>query len=475
MLGGCAGSEGLLTQGVIASPASLSANKSLANSGTSYASNWPAEDWWHSLGDVQLDALINEAMQASPDLAAAAARVRQASALSMNADALRSPSISAMAMVQGIRIPSSAMPSSSSDLNFTPKVLGLNGSYNVDLWGGERATWEAALGRQRASEVDAQAARLTLSVDIARAYARLGNAYQVHDIARKNAERVQHLLELVTQRVTAGIDSTAQQHQAEAQAAATRQRFAQAAQAIESEQIALAILIGKGPDRATEITRPSVLQPVQLAVPGNLPADLLGRRPDIVAARLRAEAAQRDIDASKAGFYPSFNLSAAIGLVSLHTNDLMSLQSRYYSVTPAISLPIFDAGRLRANLAGRNAEYDIAVAQYNKTLVGAFNQVALQIQATQALIAQESAQSQSVNAAREAWILAMQRYRHGIGSYIEALIDEQSVLAAEMMLSEIRGQQIDTAIQLVHALGGGYATEAPNAPPSTTQTSKVSS
>ncbi|MFY9327836.1 MAG: efflux transporter outer membrane subunit [Georgfuchsia sp.] len=478
LLGGCASSDGLSTQGRMASPASLSAGKSLANADAKYARTWPDLDWWHALGDAQLDGLIQEALQANPDLAAADARIRQASALAMDADALRAPAIKATGTVQAVHIPGKVISSTDDDLSATTWMLGASGSYNADLWGGERAAWEAALGQQHASEVDAQAARLTLSADVAHTYARLAYAYRLHDLAQKDAERTQHLLDLTMQRVSAGIDGIGLQRQAESMAAATRQQLAQSAHVIESGQIALAILIGKGPDRAAEIARPATLQPLALAVPDNLPADLLGRRPDIVASRWRVEAARRDIDASKAGFYPSFNLTAAIGLVSLHADDLISLRNRYYSVAPAISLPVFNGGRLRANLAGRNAEYDIAVAQYNKTLVGALNDVALQIQAAQALTAQESAQQQAVSAAREAWELAMQRYRHGIGNYIEALNAERSVLTAEMTLAGIHTQQIDSAIQLVQALGGGYSTESQgNTASSTTQntTSKVSS
>ncbi len=481
LLGGCASNAGLSTQSRISSPSNLSAGKSLANPGAKYASTWPVLDWWHALGDAQLDALIQEALQGNPDLAAADARIRQASTMAMNVNASRFPVVNARGSVQGMHIPGellSAMAPDSSDQYVKIWTLGFSGSYKADLWGGERAAWESALGQQHASEVDVQAARLTLSADVAHAYARLAYAWQAHDLAQKDADRSQHLLDLATQRVSAGIDSIGQQRQAEATAAAARQQVAQSAHAIESGQIALAILIGKGPDRAAEITRPAALQPLALAVPDNLPADLLGRRPDIVAARWRVEAAQRDIDASKAEFYPSFNLTAAFNLMSLHSDDLLTLRSRYYTASPALSLPIFDGGRLRAKLADRNAEYDIAVARYNKTLVGAFNEVALQIQAAQALATQESEQLQSVSAAREAWELAMQRYRRGISSYIEALNAEQSVLAKEATLAVIRAQRIDSAIQLVHALGGGYATESTgNTTPSTTQntTGKVPS
>lgn len=476
VLGGCATSEDLAPQTRMNTPAALSADKALANSSGKFAATWPAGDWWHALGDTQLNALIGEALHGSPDLAAADARLRQATAQALNADAARSPTLKAQASVQGIHVPGKLLSPSADDQYFTPKILGLSGSYGIDLWGGERAAWEAATGRQQAAEVDAQAARLTLSANVARAYAQLGYAWQACDLARKDAERAAHLLALTTQRVTAGIDSSAQQRQAETLAAGATQRQAQAAHAIESARIALAILIGKGPDRAAEISRPAVLEPLALALPDNLPAALLGRRPDIVAARWRVEAAQRDIDAAKTGFYPNVNLSAAIGLVSLHGDDLISLRNRYYSVAPAISLPIFDGGRLRAGLAGRNAEYDLAVAHYNQTLVGALNEVARQIQAGQSLLAQMAAQQQSAQAARAAWELARQRYQRGIASQIEALGAEQAVLAAEAALAAIRQQQIDAGIQLVHALGGGYGNTVENAAsPHTPATDKASS
>lgn len=447
----------------MATPASLSAGKSLENPGPQYVSAWPVLDWWRTLGDTQLDELIQEALQGNPDLAAAEARARQAAAVATAVDASRSPSIGAKASVQDIHVPGTVLSSlgPAHDLSITTWMASLNGSYKADFWGGERAAWEAALGEQRASEVDAQAARLALSAELVRAYARLAYAWQAHDLMEKDVERAAHLLELTAQRVNAGIDGSAQQRQAEASVAAARQQLAQSAHVIESARIALAILVGKGPDRAAAIARPAALKPLALAVPENLPAELLGRRPDIVAARWRVEAAQRKIDAAKADFYPSFNLSAAFGLVSLRSEDLLSLRSRYHTVTPAVSLPIFDAGRLRAGLSGRNAEYDIAVARYNKTLVSAFNEVALHMQATQALTAQESAQRQAAGAAREAWDLSMQRYHRGLSSHIETLVAEQSLLAKETTLALIHAQQIDHAIQLIHTLGGGYAGGSP--------------
>ena len=471
ILAGCASFEGLTVSGKMATPAGL-ADKTVSTSRVANVAKneWPAEDWWLIYDNQQLNGLIAEALKGNPDLEIADARLHQAASVTLNADARRSATVTARATVQGIRLPQSALPNATSDLYFTPKILGVDGSYTFDLWGGQRAAVYAALGEQKASEVDARAARLALSVEVARNYEGLANVYRGNFVATRELDRSKQMLALSEQRVKAGIESIAAQREIEAAVASAARQVAETVQEIDSQKIAIAILLGKGPDRAAEIERPKELLVMPLVLPENLPADLIGRRPDIVAARWRVEAAQHGVEASKAGFYPSFNLTAALGLVSLHTDDLLSLRSKYYAVAPAISLPIFNTGRLRANLAERNADYDIAVADYNKTLVTAFNQVALYIQTTHSLAMQASEQRKSVEAFHQARDFAIERYKRGISSYAEVLMQDQSVYAAEGGMAAIRMQQIDNAILMVHALGGGYQESPSTAAAKTTAT-----
>jgi len=459
VLAGCASSGGLTPTGQLRSTNTVSADKSLSGTPISDAA-WPARDWWTQLGDPQLNGLIDEALVGNPDLALVDARVQQAAARSAGADAARMPTVGAKASLPGAQLPEELVPFMGGNFGFL-KMLTLNFNYTFDLWGGERAAWEAALGEQRAVEVDAKAARLSLSADVARAYSQLSYAYQAQDVARDDLARASNLLELTRKRLKAGLDSEAQLHQGEADEASAQQRMAQANNAVESAQVALASLLGQGPDRGLSLQRPQVLHPVALALPANLPADLLGRRPDIVAARWRVEAASQNIKNAKAGFYPNVNLSAAVGLLSAHTSDLFQLSNRYALVTPAISLPIFDGGRLRANLQSRDADYDLAVAQYNKTLVSAFNQVAEQVHTLRSLDEQEAAQQRALQAAKQAWDLAMLRYKNGVGSYLEVLIVQKTLLTADLQLAAIHTQQIDNSVLLVRALGGGYSEPAP--------------
>ncbi|MGL4692818.1 MAG: efflux transporter outer membrane subunit, partial [Stenotrophomonas maltophilia] len=325
-----------------------------------------------------------------------------------------------------------------------------------DLWGGKRAAWEAAVDSGHAAEVDAQAARLNLSAAIAEAYAQLGYAWTLHDVASEELARSQKTLELTRQRRAAGIDSDLQTRQAEARIPAAQQQQQAAQQQIDEARTALAALVGQGPDRGLQIERPQVLNPLALQLPGVLPSELLGRRPDIVAARWRVEAANRQIHAAKAEFYPSLNLTALGGVVSSEVDQLLKSGSTFAFLGPALSLPIFDGGRLRANLGKTDAQYDLAVADYNQSVLNALRDVADQVNAVRSLADQASAQAQAVSTARAAHDLAEQRYRAGIGSYLDVLSVEEQLLVSQQRLADLQSRQILVSVRLSQALGGGF-------------------
>ncbi|MDN5923662.1 MAG: TolC family protein, partial [Xanthomonadales bacterium] len=209
-------------------------------------------------------------------------------------------------------------------------------------------------------------------------------------------------------------------------------------------------------DRGLDIDATKPLTPAQLALPTNVSANLLGRRPDLVAARWRVQAAGRSIKAAKASFLPDISLGAMVGLAAGGGTPLFELPARFYQVAPAINLPIFNGGSLRANLAGKDAQYDLAVAAYNKTLIGALNQIANDINGLRSLTEQTAAQQQGLAAARQAWQLSEQRYQAGVGSYLQALSVRQQLLGAEQAVAALHAEQVDLSIQLIQALGGGF-------------------
>ncbi|GGP24922.1 efflux transporter outer membrane subunit [Silvimonas amylolytica] len=454
LLAGCANQDGLSPQGKLLDANSLSGQQSLAAAKVS--NTWPDQRWWSTLGDTQLSALMDEALKNNPNLEAADARTRLALAQAGAADAARMPRLDAAAAYSGIRIPGTVLPPPYGDSYAALKMVSLKFSYDFDLWGGQRAAWEAAVGQSRATLIDAQQARITLSTNLARTYSQLGYAWQMQDIAKADLKRAQNQLDLVQQRVSAGIDSQVQLKQAQAALPGARQQVEAAQQQIDDNKLQLAALLGQGPDRGQQLARPQPLHPGVLALPSVLPADLVGRRADIVAARWRVESASKDVKTAQTKFYPDFNLTAAIGLASLSFGDLPKWDSRYAQLAPALTLPIFDGGRLRANLSAKDAQYDLAVAQYNQSLVNAMHEVAAEVSAMQSLDKQVTEQQSAIQTVQAAYDLATQRYKGGLGNYLEVLTVQQQLLSAQMRLASLNAQQLDASILLVQALGGGY-------------------
>ena len=354
-------------------------------------------------------------------MASARARIDRAVALAASYSAALAPQANAGANVTRQRYSSNGIfPPPIAGAWYTQTDLAMNFSYEIDLWGRNRAAYDAALGQARAAEVDAYAARLLLASGVARAYAQLGRSFDQLDLAQDSLRQRQAMFELTRQRVAAGLDSHVELKQAEGSIPAARERIAQLQEEIALGRNLLAALLGKGPDRGLAITRPQLRQQ-PIALPSVLPADLLGRRPDVVAQRWRVESARRDIDAAKGEFYPNVNLSALVGLESVSFAQLLHAGSRDPAFGPALRLPLFDGGRLRANLAARDADYDLAVEQYNQTLVDAMREVVDQLASLRSVAAQRAELERGLAAARAAYALATERYRGGVASYLQVL------------------------------------------------------
>ena len=462
LLAGCAGSNGLVAEGALRDPASVSAGKSLGNATLSDAA-WPSERWWMAaFRDPQLDALIDEALAASPALDAADARTRKAIAQAGLADAARKPSLGGSAQVLGMQIPRTLAGEELGGDFSIANLLMLNLKYNPDFWGVDKARWQAALGNARATEIDAQAARVQLAANVARTYVALAQAFDVQDAANAEAARSDALVKLNRQRIEAGLDNTIALNQNRSAAAAAQQQAQAAQQQIDALRNALAALVGAGPDRGLEIARPMLATP-DAAAPSLLPSDLLARRADVVAARWRVEAAQRGIDASKAAFYPTINLSAMIGLAAGNLGDLFGSDALLVNGGPALSLPIFEGGRLRNQLLGSNADYDLAVANYNQTLLGAIREVTDAVQGARALDAQVASTRIARDTAAQAHALVMQRYRAGLANQLDVLAAQKPLLQFDQQLAALAAKRRTATIDLDQALGGGIAIEAPNA------------
>ena len=465
--GGCASTHGLATQTTPFDADALSTGRVLEPGARSDAA-FPTADWWTALGDPQLDALIREALQDSPTLAVADARARQAQAQAGLADAARRPTLGAAARYTGVQLPGTIAPEPLGGELQASTVLMLDFKWSPDLWGGDRARYEAAVGQARAAEVDAQAARLTLSTNVARSYIGLAQAQDAIDVAGRERARAERLLALALQRVEAGLDNQLQLRQAETAVAIARQQAQASAQQADAMRNALSALLGKGPDRGLGIAAPRLLQAPSPTLPAVLPSELLGHRADVVAARWRVEAASRGIEASAAQFKPSVDLNAIVGLASGGLSDLFSGDALLGFGGPALSLPIFDGGGLRASLANSNAGFDLAVANYNQSLVAALREVADALQAARSLDAQIATVETAVEAATAATSLADTRYRAGLGTQLDVLSAQRPLFQLEQQRSGLRAQRLLASVDLDRALGGGLVLPSPAAFPSHT-------
>ncbi|MBS0464956.1 MAG: efflux transporter outer membrane subunit [Proteobacteria bacterium] len=470
-LAGCVSTRGLQPQATLAAPERLQVSNTLAGATLTPAA-WPQTDWWKSLGDAQLDALVSQALAGNPSIAAVDARVRMAQAQAGEQDAARKAKIGAQAQYSGLAIPSTLAPPPFGGHYLAAHIWTLGGSYSPDLWGGHRATWEAAVDQAHAAQIDAQSARLTLAAGIVQVYAELAHTADLQALTKQEVERADAVRALTGQRVKAGIDNDFQLRQADAAVALAQRSIATVREQDAQLRAQLAALLGQGPDRGLAIVAPASLPIAPLGVPDDLPSGLLARRPDIVAARWRVEAAARGIAAMKAQFYPNINLSVSAGLASNSLTTLFEAPARFAQLGPSLSLPIFDGGRLRSGLAQRDAAFDAAIAQYDQTLVDAMHEVAAQVIAVRGIDAQLASQQQARDAARAGYELATQRYRGGLAGRLDVLAVQQSLLRAEQQIADLRAQRFAASVQLAQALGGGFHADGelspPNATPDTT-------
>ena len=452
-LAGCASSRGIEPHAVLLAPAAVGAD---APTGVAEV----GAEWWRGFDDPVLADLIVRATAGNPSLRVAAARGARAAANVASARAAEGPQLGASADASRQLYSGNGLypPPIAGSLRNAASVQ-LNGSWEIDFFGRNRAQLESALGAERATIADADAARAVLAVNVGRAYVQLARLVEQRQVLQRSLAQRDEVLSLIRQRYGAGIDTAVELRQGEGALPETRQQIESVEEQIALSRHALASLLAEPPQNFESLSpRLSTVHAVD--VPERVPADLIGRRADIVASRWRVEAAIGDVRVARAQFYPNVSLSAFIGLSSLGFDRLLRAGSEQYGIGPAIRLPIFDSGRLRAGLSGRTADLDAAVETYNATLVDAIHDVADQISSVRAVERQQREQSAAQAAAESAHDIATQRYRAGLGTYLTVLNAETNVIAQRRLTTDLRARAIDTQMLLVRALGGGYAAPA---------------
>jgi NodT family efflux transporter outer membrane factor (OMF) lipoprotein len=453
VLGGCVSSAGIASTAQTLEPASVGLDSGVATP------ELPA-DWWRVFEEPALNDLIERALAGNPTLKVAQARLTRALASVAGARAAAGPQVNGEADVTRERLSATSIyppPLGGSIVTLANGQIG--GSWELDFFGRNRAAIESAVGSQRAAQADIEAARILLASNVARAYGQLGRLVEQREVAARTLKQRDEMLSLTRQRVQNGLDTKVELRQSEGALPETRQQIEQLDEQIALTRHALAALTAQPPNALDTLTvRLRKVNAVPL--PAVVPADLLGRRADITAARWRIESAVSDVKNAKAQFYPNINLTAFIGLSSIGLSRFLKSDSEQYGVGPAIRLPIFDAGRLRAALRGKAADLDVAIESYNGAVLDAIHDAADQIASLRSIDLQRGQQASAQAAAESAYDLATQRYKAGITGYLTVLNAESSVLNQRRLFVDLKARELDVQIALIRALGGGYVPDA---------------
>ncbi|MEO6973506.1 MAG: efflux transporter outer membrane subunit [Rhodoferax sp.] len=450
----CANMSGIAPTQTLRDPASLG----LVAGGA--AAPAVSAEWWREFGDAQLDRLIAQALASNPSLGLAQARLARAQAMAGMAKAATLPQLGGQINLNRQKFTGNYIyPPPLAGAIYNSGDAQLNASWELDFFGKNRAALDAAIGTARAAEADAQAARVLLASQLARSYFQLARLNDQLAVAQRTLAQRQETLAIVHDRFSAGLDTKLELRESEGGLPEARQQIEALQEQVALTRNALGALVGQ-PNAAQTITLPSLSAIKKVAMTETIPADLLGRRADIAAARWRVEASMGDVASAKARFYPDINLAAFAGFSSLGFGQLFRSGSEQWNVGPALTLPIFEGGRLRANLRGKAADQDAAVESYNTAVIDAVRDVADQVASSQSIVRQQTQQSDAQSAAESAYAIAVQRYKAGLGNYLNVLTAETSVLGQRRLAVDLSARALDTQVALIRALGGGYQADA---------------
>jgi len=424
------------------------------------AGTWPEHQWWLRYGDTTLNALIERALQDSPDVAAASARFEAAGAAAKQVAASAGAQVSADADAERQRLSNNGL--------FPPRLLGFNwyntfdlglkASYSFDWWGLHRDQLRSSLDSQRALGAERDAAALALAVSVATEYFAWQADHARQELAAERVVLADREVGIVGERLDAQIARIDELQQAKQALYTSQDHAVEAETAVQIDRIALAALLGCAPAQLPPLTeRPLPALPVGL--PTNASIDLIARRADIAASRWRIEAATEDRRAARAGFMPDVSLNALLGLNSIEFSRLLEYGSRAPAFGAAIHLPIFDAGALRAGYQRSQANLTAAVDDYRSVVIGAAKEVNTQLELRATQTRELALRSNQLSSAEQLQQAAAQRLAGGLSDARPEIDSQIQVLSAREAQLQSAYLQLSADLALIHALGGGYSTE----------------
>lgn len=416
------------------------------------ASGSPA-GWWRSFNDPALSGLIDAALATSPDLRTAQARLREARARTGVAEAARYPSVTNG--ISGRRSESAGKGVATDTYS-----IGFDASWEIDIFGGTRRSVEAAQASAEAAEAGVQDARVTLAAEVARNYLDLRTQQTRLQIARDNLASQAETAQLARWRQQAGLVTELDALQAGSTLESTRARIPTLESAVEADLNKLAVLAGlsrKEIEARLGKAAPLPVTPPALGV--TIPAETIRQRPDVRAAERRLAAATASIGVATAELYPSLKLSGNVGLSALTTDALLRPEAASNSLLASLTTPVFDAGRIRRNIAIQNALQEQALIAWEKAVAQALADVETALMALTKSRERARSLVLAADSARLAAQLAQHRYAGGLIDFGTLQDTQRSLLSADDALASLRGEEASVLVQLYKSLGGGFGEE----------------
>lgn len=410
--------------------------------------------WREFFHDPRLQSLIEAALANNRDLRTAALRIEEARAQYNVVTADTLPNVAGTAAGSRSRISGATSPTGASVVSTAYQVGLTLSAFELDFFGRVRSLNEAALAQYLATEEARHAAHISLVAEVAKAYLSERALAEQDDLARRTLASRESAFKLAKQRFEVGASSALDLRQNEILVQSARASLATLLRQRAQANNALTLLVGR-PLKDLPQALPLSSQGIIAELPAGLPSDLLVRRPDIRASEQRLKASNASIGAARAAFFPRISLTAGIGSASGELSDLFDAGTRTWSFVPQLVLPIFDAGRNRANLSLAEVRKNIAVADYEKSIQVAFREVADALVARSAIDEQIEAQTRVLEAQRERLKLAEQRYQGGVASSLEVIDAQRELFSAEQALVQARLLRLTNAVDMYRALGGG--------------------
>jgi len=416
--------------------------------------------WWEVTKDPQLVALVREAIANNLDLRVATARVEEARAVAGIAKSFLFPDVGVTAGYGAQQTSRLSQPpqGGADDKTYQNWDAGFTLSWEIDLFGRIRREKEAAFAQYLATEQGRRGVLITLVADVASAYLLLRELDLQLATARRTVDSNDATVVFYEKRLQGGVSNRLEVDQAVANRARTAAAIPDIERQIAITENALCLLLGRVPGPIERGT-PLGDQYMPPRVPAGIPAELLERRPDVVAAEQLLVAANANVGAAKALFFPTISLTGLLGGVSHELGDIVKSDATVWNLSPGLFQPIFQGGRIRRNYEAARARFEQAMATYRKAALNGYREVADAIVSLQKLGEQRAEIDKGVEALRDAAKLSRSRYDAGLSSYIEILIADQYLFEQEILLAQTQGAEMRAFVQLYRALGGGWQPE----------------